>query len=113
MSRLVTTVLPAPGPRVSVSLLHELELDDGRRVLLLDDRGFGSTASWSQVTRADVERDARTCVGPDEPFGDRTADDMARDHWAELAARAGVPAPELAALPHDVELHPDVEARLG
>jgi len=117
--RLVTTVTPARAhdPRwSSVDALLELETDDGRRVTLLDDRGWGSTAppevAWA--SRADVEGTARTVVGPDEPpDGVTPAQEAAahREHLVAVAAAAGVvvTADELAVLPHDVVLHPDVE----
>ncbi|HWG92861.1 MAG TPA: hypothetical protein VNU66_01375 [Mycobacteriales bacterium] len=110
MSRLVTTVRLAGGPGVSVSFLHELERDDGTRVLLLDDRGCTSSGTWKHVTRGELERDARTCVGPDEPPPGRTHEEEERLHWEALGARVGVPGPELAALRHDVVLDPQVEA---
>jgi hypothetical protein len=60
-------------------------------------------------TRAEIEADARTVVGPDEPFGDRSQADMEASHWASLVAtlaEAGmeVDGQQLARLPHDVEL---------
>jgi hypothetical protein len=92
---------------VDVAVRHELELADGRRVLLLDDRGYGSTGGWNATTVAEVEFQVRTVVGPDEPFGERTASDMESDHWEALAARAreqgvAVAAGDLERLRHDV-----------
>ncbi len=57
-------------------------------------------------------------VGPDEPFGDRTHDDMEADHWAylqQIAQRQGVvtTAAELRDLPHDVVLSSRLLARLA
>lgn len=63
---------------------HELELADGRRVLLLNDRGYGSTTAWDKTSLADVEFQVRTAVGPDEPFDDLTASEMEAAHWESL-----------------------------
>jgi hypothetical protein len=103
---------------VSISARHELELPDGQRVLLLDDRGWGSSARWTDTTAEDVRTTTGVVVGPDEPSGDRTPVDMAAAHWATLADtvhRQGVAvdAGELARLPHDVVLDPAVLARLA
>ena len=105
---------------LSASARHEAVLDDGRRVLLLDDRGWGASGPpgiWTATTVADVEATARMVVGPDEPFGDRTAADLAADHRAHLAdilRRAGitVDADQLAGLPHDVVLSDRLRTRL-
>ena len=117
--RLVTTVGPGRGADrawTSTAAHLALETDDGRRVTLLDDRGWASTAppevEWA--SRADVEETARTVVGPDEPPDGVTPEQEAAAHRGHLAVVAGaagvaVTADELAALPHDVVLHPDVE----
>jgi hypothetical protein len=123
---------------MSVSARHEAVLADGRRVVLLADRGWGGQLGaswddepseqdrrdlelpgvWSFVTVEDMERTARDVVGPDEPFGDQTQADVEADHWDALARvlqRQGieVEAPELKVLPHDVELSDRVLARVG
>ncbi len=107
---------PAPrreDPRVmSLSALHLAVLDDGRRLTLLDDRGWttsGPADVWQHTSAEEIAHDARVVVGPDEPVEGQTAQDADRDHWEHLAAvlrRQGVraKATELAALPHDVEL---------
>jgi hypothetical protein len=109
--RLVTYVDVAPGPRneVSATARHELELADGRRILLLDDRGWGSTAAWTDSSVADLERTSRTVVGPDEPFDELTAQDMERLHWQALSRVAqeqgvSVDGKLLQELPHIVVL---------
>jgi hypothetical protein len=71
--------------RMSVSARHEAELPDGRRVLLLDDRGWSSTSliasgegevpeeqpdSWATWSVEDIEETTRIVVGPDEPSRD-------------------------------------------
>ena len=74
---------------ISVSARQEAELDDGRRVLLLDDRGWsesGPAHIWATTSVADMEFTARTVVGPDEPFGGHTYRSMAAGHWVTLAA---------------------------
>lgn len=128
IARLVTTVdLDGgvnTGPRMSVRALHALELADGRRVVLLDDRGWGGSSSspstdlWASTSLDDVERTARTVLGPDEPLDGDTLDDAAVGHWAHLARQAeeagvSVSAKALAALPHDVEVSDAVRARAG
>jgi hypothetical protein len=57
-------------------------------------------------------------VGPDEPFGERSQEDMEASHWAYLAdilRQQGVvaDAPSLRRLPHDVVIAPRVLARIG
>lgn len=106
------------GSTVSVSARLELELADGRRVVLLDDRGWGTSASWAATSAEELRDTARVVVGPDEPFDGRSQEDMAADHWAALqqvARQQGVvvdPA-ELRTLPHDVVLGREVLVRLG
>ncbi len=128
-----------PGARrMSVSARHEAVLADGRRVVLLDDRGWSAQLGllwddepseearalvelpsiWAYETVEDMERTARDVVGPDEPFGGRTRADMDASHWDSLAGvlqRQGVDveAAELRGLPHDVELSDRVLARIG
>jgi hypothetical protein len=103
-------------------------LDDGSRLLLLDDsgwtqelRGAGADAIddlWALTSERDIVETARTVVGPDEPFGGRNRDDMETDHWNALAeilrAQSVVAdAGDLRQLPHDVELSDRLRARLG
>jgi hypothetical protein len=124
VKRLVTFVDvrdPSTEDRVSVSARHELELGDGSRVLLLDDRGWtesGPPNVWAFTSVQDMAETARTVVGPDEPFGDRSPEDMAADHWAylqDIAQRQGavIAAAELRQLPHEVVLSPELLARIG
>ncbi|MET9243276.1 hypothetical protein [Nonomuraea sp. NPDC003709] len=103
---------------ISVSARHEAELVDGTRVLLLNDRGWGSSQSWAATSVADIQETTRAVVGPDEPFGGRSQEDMEADHWASLqqiAQRQGVivDATTLRQLPHDVVLSQQVLARIG
>jgi hypothetical protein len=102
-------------------------LEDGSRRLLLDDRGWtqelrGAGADlvddlWALTPEGDIVETARLVVGPDEPFGGRTQDDMETDHWETLAGilRAQgvvVDAGELRQLPHEVELSDRLRACL-
>ncbi|MFE5793584.1 hypothetical protein ACFQ8C_13570 [Streptomyces sp. NPDC056503] len=109
--------------QMSVSARLEAELSDGRSLVLLDDRGWaasvlGDGSIRDHLTVESVEDDARTVVGPDEPFGDETREQAAAAHWTALAARLarhGVPADgaALATLPHDVVLGEHLRAWAG
>ena len=124
--------------RMSVSARHEAVLADGRRVVLLDDRGWSEELAvvgedepspqerghverpgvWAYQTVEEMERTARDVVGPDEPFEGRTRADMEASHWDSLARvlqqeRVEVEAAELRGLPHDVELSDRLLARIG
>lgn len=128
----------ADARQMSVSARHEAVLADGRRVLLLDDRGWSSSLgalwvgevpegdSWREdlpdieaVTSVeDIEDTARVVVGPDEPFDGRAQEDMEAGHWAYLTGvlrQQGVVvnALELKRLPHDVVLTERLLARVG
>jgi hypothetical protein len=138
VTRLVTLVEVeddvADARQLSVSARHEAELADGRRLLLLGDRGWTSSAvrtvpdggsvpahvpdTWAEISVEEIESTARTVVGPDEPFGGRSQEDMEADHWAYLAgilAQQGVmvDAVELKRLPHDVVLGPRLLQRVA
>jgi hypothetical protein len=111
-----------------VSARHEAVLEDGNRLLLLDDRGWtqelrGAGADvvddlWALTSEGDIVETARMVVGPDEPFGERTQDDMENDHWnalAEVLRAQGVVvnSADLRQLPHEVEISDRLRARLG
>ncbi|MFF0486494.1 hypothetical protein [Streptomyces sp. NPDC004435] len=125
VTRLVTHVeldaVHTTDRQLSVSARLEAELSDGRALVLLDDRGWsvsGPADLRAFLTRSSVEDDARTVVGPDEPFGDQTPEQAAADHWGALAARLarqGVPADTavLASLPHAVVLGEHLRAWAG
>ena len=113
--------------RISVSARHEAVLEDGGRLLLLDDRGWteelrGAGADeiddlWALTPERDIVETARMVVGPDEPFRGRSQDEMETDHWNALAEilrahGAVVDAAELRRLPHDVVLSDRLRARL-
>lgn len=104
--------------QVSVSARHEAELADGTRVLLLDDRGWGSSASWVDISADEIRETTRMVVGPDEPSDDHSHEDMAAGHWAalrDILRRHGivVDATELRRLPHDILLSERLRAHLG
>jgi hypothetical protein len=121
------------GGQMSFSARHEAVLEDGRRLLLLDDRGWSSsflrtTADsdsarevpdfWATASREEIEKTARFVVGPDEPFDGRSREDMEGDHWAYLSGilrqqRVAADADELRSLPHDVVLSERLIAVLG
>jgi hypothetical protein len=118
----------ADPQRMSVSARLDAILDDGRRLLLLGDRGWvesmgGAGAKeipdiWAVATEQEIAHTARTVVGPDEPFGGRTQSDMETDHWNTLAETLrvhGVPVDggELSRLPHIVVLSDRLLARLS
>jgi hypothetical protein len=141
LTRLVTLVDvqdDVADPRqMSVSALHEAVLEDGRRVLLLDDRGWTSAAltyssgevpdgesrrdqldTWALTSVEDIEEAARVVVGPDEPPEGYSQEEAEADHWAYLAdvlRQQGVvvDALELKQLPHDVVLSERLLARIG
>ncbi|TDD89645.1 hypothetical protein E1202_10165 [Saccharopolyspora karakumensis] len=98
----------AAGENVGVSAKHELELVGGRRVLLLDDGGWASSAGWERTSEKAVRKTARVVVGPDEPVDGQSPAEAEAEHWAHLASAAlrqgvSVSASELEHLPHDVE----------
>jgi hypothetical protein len=92
---------------VSLSVRFKAELYDGRLLLLLDDRGWSSSGTWSQVSRAEMEETTRVVVGPDEPHDDETWEDAETGYWdyvREILAEQGVEvdSADLRSLPHDV-----------
>jgi hypothetical protein len=109
--------------QMSLSARHEAVLADGRRVLLLDDRGWASSLRgghdiWGVTSVDDIKEEARVVVGPDEPFGGRSQEEMESDHWAYLSQilrqqGVNISAGELAGVPHDVVLSERVLARVG
>jgi hypothetical protein len=136
LARLVTVVdiIGANPSQLSFSARHDAVLADGRRVVLLDDRGwsqsrvhfFGERESpmreeasspWEGVTREDIEETARTVVGPDSAYGEYTQAEMDEGHWSFLCAAleaqgVDVDATDLRALPHEVELSARLLTRL-
>lgn len=105
---------------MSFSALHLAVLEDGRRLTLLDDRGWGVSGTpdlWQTTTVEEIAADARVVVGPDEAHGNLTRTDMAAEHWSELADTLRhhgvlIDPEELSRLPHDVEITERVRDRL-
>jgi hypothetical protein len=125
-----TDVVGAGGAvgQASVRARHEALLSDGRRVVIFDDRGWswslrssGDDAvhdPWSSTSRQDIEDAARVVVGPDEPFGHHSQEDMEADHWAHVARvlqqhGVGATARELPGVRHDVVLSQRLLAQLS
>jgi hypothetical protein len=137
VTRLVTFVDLAEGVggtrQMAFSARHEAELPDGRRVLLLDDRGWSASSlivrgegevpevqpdSWATMSVEDIEQTARIVVGPDEPFEGSSQENAEEEHWAYLSdvlRQHGVAmdARDLRRLPHDVVLGERLLARVG
>jgi hypothetical protein len=123
---------------MSITARHEAVLTDGRRLLLLDDRGLSESGLralwvgegpdgdpcrvepdiWAVTSAEDIEETARVVVGPDEPPDGYTQEHMETGHWAYLAGLlrqqgVAVDATELTRLPHDVVLSERLLARVG
>ena len=57
-----------PGStQVSVGVLFQAQLEDGKCIVLLDDRGFFTSAQWQQARPEEIRDTALAMVGPDEP----------------------------------------------
>ncbi|SFT03491.1 hypothetical protein [Saccharopolyspora flava] len=97
-----------PG-QIAMSARHDMELDDGGLILLLDDRGWAGMATWSSQSPTVIRETARAVVGPDEPFGEWSREDMEAGHWKFVQRRcqeqgADISIAELERLPHEVVL---------
>lgn len=123
MARLVTTAeldTRTPFAPVSIRARLDLELDDGKRVLLLEDRGWSSSrpaSSWTIELVTEIEDTARMVVGPDAAYDDWTPEQIADGHWATISriatSRGAVlSADELRGLRHDAVLGPQLRAFL-
>jgi hypothetical protein len=139
LARLVTLVDArdegGDATQMSFSARHEAVLVDGRRVPLLDDRGWsvspiypgraleaarrgGKRNVWTMTSIEEIEETARVVVGPDEPFGGRSQKETEADHWASLAGILGqhgitVDPVDLTRLPHEVVLSERLLVRLA
>lgn len=103
--------------QVSLSVRFEAELDDGTRLLVLDDRGWSSSGTWSQESSAEIEETARVVVGPDEPRDGETWQEAETSHLAyirEILVEQGaeIDVADLRSLPHDVVLSTRVLNRI-
>lgn len=109
------------GRQLTITAVLQVELTDGRRVVLLDDRGWaagGPGDIWSYETFETMAQTARTVVGPDEPPEGRSFEEETALHWAALADIAkeqgvSITADELAGLRQDVEASADIHTRLA
>ena len=140
VTRLVSFVDLAEGVgdtrQMAFSARHEAVLLDGRRVLLLDDRGWSWSSLitvqagdrdsrreqqpdiWAMTSVEEIEQTARVVVGPDEPFEGSSQEDAEQGHWAYLSdvlRQHGVvvDALDLRRLPHDVVLSERLLAGAG
>jgi hypothetical protein len=91
--RAVATGKQAAGGRRDVDVRLLAELSDGREVLVLDDRGF-STSAHPAVEALPPPDDedlfiCAWCVGPDEKHDAYTDRDMAEAHFGALAEVLG------------------------
>ena len=140
MTRLVTLADldgdPADTRELSVSARLEAELADGRRLVLLDGRGWTASLHvfwqegaprpsasdmpdiWATTSLEDIEEGARGVVGPDPAFGEESQEEVDDGHWeylAEVLQRQGVhvAGEELRRLPHDVVVSERLRACIG
>jgi hypothetical protein len=93
-------------------------LRSGERRLLLDDRGWSSSAEIAQDGLQQIEDTARMVVGPDGPGAGETDEQMEAWYWEWMHHKlrdAGVSAEadDLKALPHDVEIGERLRHRLA
>ena len=124
VTRLITYVdldeAATDAQHMSVTARLEAALADDRSLVLLDDRGWTSsvpTGTQLRISAEEIEVDARLVVGPDEPNGGETREQMAARHWnflADILKRQGVDveARELEWLSHDVVLSEHLRARI-
>ncbi|MEJ5887384.1 hypothetical protein WDZ16_02810 [Pseudokineococcus marinus] len=112
---------PDADRQMSISASLELELEDGRRVTLLDDRGWSSSGPsdiWAYTSLEDLADTARTVVGPDEPPDHASYEEEEASYWAQMATNARergvrVEAGDLRSLSHDVDISQEVRARIA
>lgn len=57
----------AGSTQVSVGVLFQVQMEDGTCIVVLDDRGFSTSAQWQQVTPDQIRDTTLAVVGPDEP----------------------------------------------
>ena len=109
---------------MSVSARLEAVLADGRRIVLLDGRGWTASLRgsgvdvWATTSEVEIAETASAVVGPDEAHGGRSQGEMDAGHWTTLAETlraqgVDVTGDDLRRLPHDVVLSERLRARLG
>jgi hypothetical protein len=113
---LTVTDIDDSNPGYAVTAVHYAVLSDGRKLVLLDDRGWSANRVYGTVE--DIVRNAQTVVGPDAPWGGRTEAEMAKGHWNTLAdtlanAEIEVGADALRELPHEVVLSDRLRDLMG
>jgi hypothetical protein len=116
----------AKPPGLTFKARLDAVLDDGRRVVLDDSRGWTrwilnaeanklseDSTDWSRVTREGVEEDARSAVGPDYP--EDTTDEQHLAMLEGILRRKGINVEpgDPSKIPHDVEFSDGLRARLG
>lgn len=119
VERLVTVVeLDERSPSGHSAWTHLYAVaDDGRRFLLLDDRGWSSSAEIAQRDLQEIEDTARMVVGPDGPGPGETDEQMQTWYWEWMEhklrdASISAAADKLSALPHEVEIGERLRQRL-
>ena len=98
--------------------MHRL---DGRRLTVLDDRGWtesGPPDIWRHTSVESITAQARTVVGPDEPSEGHSEEASDADHLEYLTGLLDqqdvhIAAGELQRLPHDVEPTERLRIRLS
>ncbi len=88
-------------------------LSDGREVTLLDDRGWGTSASLDGITIAHVVSATYTAVLPDDAEETGEEHEWLRFEQRLLEAGVAVTVDELRALPYRVILSDRLRSRLG
>ena len=113
--------------QMDISARHEAELTDGRRIVLLNDRGWAESINrtnetfpdiWAHASLEEISDTARVVVGPDEPRDGVSYEAEALDHWGQLAKilhRHGVTtdSADLRHLPHEVVPSARLLTRIG
>ena len=108
-----------PGStQVSVGVLFQAQLEDGRCIVLLDDRGFSTSAQWQQVTPAEIRATSLVVVGPDEPSPGQTQAEALHDYWEYIASLLAAqqiqePTEELVKLEHEFRFGPRLQRLLA
>lgn len=104
--------------QIAVSARLDLVLSDGEQIMILDDRGWGTSGSWESTPHEELRETALSVVGPDEPWGIETNEQAVNGYWvylSEILKNRGISinAEELQRLPNVVVLSPRLLARTG
>jgi hypothetical protein len=92
-------------------------LRSGKRIVLLDDRGWSGSAAIDEETLQEVADTARMVVGPDGPGPGETVEQMEACYWQLLVSKLhdggfDAEAGDLTGLAHDVEISERLRSRL-